>query len=65
MAFDNATKRAQFLIDRHRTETGLQGDAETILTHILGDLIEWCDAKRIDFDLQVEAAREMLLETAG
>jgi hypothetical protein len=64
MAFDNATKRAQFLIDRHKSETGLEGDGETILTHILADLLEWSDANRVDFDLQVESAREMLLETS-
>lgn len=64
MPMDNATKRAQFLIDRHRTETGLEGDDETILTHILGDIIEWCDEKRVDFDLQADAAREMLLESS-
>jgi hypothetical protein len=61
MAFDNATKRAQFLIDRHKSETGLEGDDEIILDHILADLLEWCDQKRIDFDLQVETAREMVL----
>jgi hypothetical protein len=63
MVFDNetASKRAQFLIDQHRANTGLSGDDETVLCHLLADLIEWSDEKRVDFDLQVENAREFVL----
>lgn len=55
-------QRAARLLNRHRADTGLEGDPEIIATHLLGDLIEWCDANNIDFDLLVQNTREMLRE---
>jgi hypothetical protein len=54
------TERAAAILSRHRAETGLEGDNEIILMHLMGDIIEWCDANRVDFDATVEATREML-----
>lgn len=69
--FTNAAKRAQFMIDRHREVTGLEGDAEIILIHILGDLMQWCDERSSqgyagpNFERTVAAAREMLRDCDG
>lgn len=60
----NAATRVHFIIDRHRLNTGLVGDDETIMFHVIADLLEFCDAKAIDFDLVTEQAREHLLANA-
>lgn len=52
--------RAQRVLDRHRGDTGLEGDQEIMLIHLLGDIIEWCDEHKVDFDATVESTREML-----
>ncbi|UGY15221.1 hypothetical protein HAP48_0042970 [Bradyrhizobium septentrionale] len=57
--------RAQRVLDRHRADTGLEGDQEIMLTHLLGDIIEWCDAHKVDFDLVVQSTREMLRDAAS
>lgn len=57
--------RAKLTLERHRAETGLEGDPEIIAMHLLGDLIEWCDANQIDFDLLVQNTREMLHNAAS
>ena len=36
------------------------GDDETILMQVIGDMLEWCDQKKIDFQGAVESAQEML-----
>ncbi|WP_166306412.1 hypothetical protein [Bradyrhizobium sp. 2S1] len=53
------------MLDRHRADTGLEGDQEIMLTHLLGDIIEWCDAHKVDFDLVVQSTREMLRDAAS
>ena len=60
----DASIRAHQLIERHRKDHGLKDDDETVLCHLVAELIEWCDANRVDFDLQVDAAREMLLDAS-
>jgi len=56
--------RAAALLARHQADTGLEGDNEIILIHLLGDIIEWCDANHVDFDATVEETREMLRDAA-
>ncbi|WP_024516976.1 hypothetical protein [Bradyrhizobium sp. Tv2a-2] len=58
--YTEGRSRASLLLHRHRQEAGLEGDDEIILIHLLGDLIEWCDAHRVDFDSTIESSREML-----
>jgi len=49
---------AQKLIDDHRVAARLEGDDETILYHLIFDLLDWCDHKAIDFDATVSVVRE-------
>lgn len=54
--------RGQLLIDQYRRT--FEGDEEVMLHQLLGDLIEWCDAKSIDLGLALEDAREMVREAS-
>lgn len=61
----NATKRFALLLHAHRTQYGLEGDDETILVHLLGDAIVWCDQHRVDLMQNLESAQAMVRECEG
>lgn len=52
-----AIGRAQALVDQHRLTTGLEGDDLVIFWHVIFDMLEWCDSKRIDFDCVLPEVR--------
>ena len=59
-----AIELAQLALDSHRSRRGLERDNETVLIHLLADLIEWCDANHVDLDATIGQAREMLRDCA-
>ncbi|WP_166297175.1 hypothetical protein [Bradyrhizobium sp. 2S1] len=61
----NGPARVAAILARHQARAGLEGDSEIILTHLLGDIIEWCDENKVDFDLAVQNTREMLRDAAS
>lgn len=61
----SAVELAQLALDSHRSRRGLEPDNETVLIQLLADLIEWCDANRVDLDASFESAREMLRDVGS
>jgi hypothetical protein len=55
---ESVVRAAQAAIDSHKAGLGVEGEDETQLWHLIASLLEWCDAKNIDFDLQLELVRE-------
>lgn len=57
-----AAARVDHLLAAHRERAGLEGDDETILWHLLADIIEWCDEKHVDLDATLSGVREHFAE---
>ncbi len=52
--------RGQLLIDQYKHT--FEGDDTLMLQQLIGDLLEWCDGKGVDFQLTVQEAQQMLRE---
>jgi len=59
-----ADRARSCILARYQNFEGMDGDTETILLHILADLIDLCDADDIDLDITLDQAREFCRQSA-
>lgn len=62
MKINVAAVRADNTLETYQAANGIEGDQNTVAMHLLGDIVEWCETRNMDFDALLKDTSEMLRE---